>query len=678
MVALLPSFSLLAAFCALASAAPASHLSSRRPQPQTHSHTHHVRSLPNGVAVRSYHPSSTFEVYKRGIDHPLSKRADATVREVGMAFINSKLGDEAVWRSTLNRNASSHVYAFQQINGIPVANSVANVALNAAGKVASYSHNFVTPKKVAAPTPKLKYQDATSAAAKFLDGTATGRDVQLKYYALEDDTLALTQSVELKLKNEHTVRAFVDAETGEVHGLFDFTSNLSYRVSPINSQDPSKDFELLQDPEDLQASPQGWTNVDGQETGQTFGNNAIAFKDDPDTGVGFESAPGVFDFNLNLNADPDTAANLNASRTNAFFVANTAHDILFRYGFNEAAFNFQADNFGKGGVDGDLVLVSVQDASGTDNAQFTTLEDGQPGVMQMFLFTNSDPQKDGALVNSVVSHEYTHGLTNRLTGGGTADCLQTLESVGLGEGWSDAFAEWTEQTSGKIVDYAVGEFLFAGGIRNFPYSTDKAVNPLLFSDVVKLDEVHNIGEVWANTLHNVHAALVDKLGFSADANTNPDATGGNAVFLHLFIDGLALQPCNPTFLDARLSWIQADQNRFNGANECTLWEAFASRGLGPDASEGVDDFNVPQSCGGTGSNTGSSGQGTAAGGNAGTGNGNAGNNTGTGTGNGNGTGRGRGRGRGRRPNRGAGVLETIFGGKAAAKSAKKPKAAKGQ
>lgn len=44
----------------------------------------------------------------------------------------------------------------------------------------------------------------------------------------------------------------------------------------------------------------------------------------------------------------------------------------------------------------------------------------------MFLFTNSDPQKDGALVNSVVSHEYTHGLTNRLTGGGTADCLQTL------------------------------------------------------------------------------------------------------------------------------------------------------------------------------------------------------------------------------------------------------------
>lgn len=154
---------------------------------------------------------------------------------------------------------------------------------------------------------------------------------------------------------------------------------MQFRVSPINSQDPSQDFELLTNPEDLEASPQGWNTVDGQETGQTFGNNAIAFKDDPDTGVGIESAPGEFDFQIDLTQDPNVGANLNASRTNAFFVANTAHDILYRYGFTEDAFNFQNDNFGFGGADADLVLVSVQDNSGTDNAQFTTLEDGQPG-----------------------------------------------------------------------------------------------------------------------------------------------------------------------------------------------------------------------------------------------------------------------------------------------------------
>jgi len=96
-----------------------------------------------------------------------------------------------------------------------------------------------------------------------------------------------------------------------------------YRVSPINSQDPSKDFELLVDPEDLEASPQGWTNFDGQETGQLIGNNAVAFLDDPNEGVGSESSAGQFDFNLNVNQDPALAANLNASRTNAFFVTNT-------------------------------------------------------------------------------------------------------------------------------------------------------------------------------------------------------------------------------------------------------------------------------------------------------------------------------------------------------------------
>ena len=39
-------------------------------------------------------------------------------------------------------------------------------------------------------------------------------------------------------------------------------------------------------------------------------------------------------------------------------------------------------------------------------------------------------------------HEMTHGITNRMTGGGTGRCLQTTESGGMGEGWSDAMAEY--------------------------------------------------------------------------------------------------------------------------------------------------------------------------------------------------------------------------------------------
>ena len=47
---------------------------------------------------------------------------------------------------------------------------------------------------------------------------------------------------------------------------------------------------------------------------------------------------------------------------------------------------------------------------------------------------------------------------------------------------------------------------------------------------------------------------------------------------------------------ARDAWIQADTNRFAGANECILWRAFASRGLGVNAANYVDDSTVPAGC----------------------------------------------------------------------------------
>ena len=47
------------------------------------------------------------------------------------------------------------------------------------------------------------------------------------------------------------------------------------------------------------------------------------------------------------------------------------------------------------------------------------LHSGQSGFMRMFLFNRSVPERDGALENDLVVHENTHGITNRMTGGGT-------------------------------------------------------------------------------------------------------------------------------------------------------------------------------------------------------------------------------------------------------------------
>ena len=69
------------------------------------------------------------------------------------------------------------------------------------------------------------------------------------------------------------------------------------------------------------------------------------------------------------------------------------------------------------------------------------------------------------------------------------------------------------------------------------------------------------------------------------------------VYLHLFIDHLAIQPCNPTVVQARAAWIQADVNRYNGAHVCLLWKVFASRGLGVNATTTkTNNFDIPAEC----------------------------------------------------------------------------------
>ncbi|KAJ7260117.1 Fungalysin metallopeptidase-domain-containing protein [Mycena rebaudengoi] len=555
------------------------------PWPVTSRHaTHRLRSVGRGLKLNTFHPESTYETFGEGIDAPLAKRADVSLEERALAFVQSRAGLQAgptiAYRSGFEGEAADHAYLRQTVNGIPVANAVANVAFNKDDKVVAFGSSFVTSSNIASPTPSVSIEDATSAAEDALDGTFNEHPSTLEYLATEDGSLLLTHV--MQIQNEETgawFEAFVDAHTGELVSVTDFVSKATYFVLPIVKEVPTQGFETLANPQDTIAS----------------GNNAIAFKG-AQTATTAQSGTGlVFIYPQSATTAPTTTPNVNAACVNAFYIVNTVHDLAYRYGFTEAAFNFQNDNFGKGGFDDDRVTISVQSA-GFDNSAFSTPPDGQSGAMILWDFTN--PQRDGALENDIVVHENTHGITNRMTGGGTARCLQTLEAGGLGEGWSDAMADWTEQTNAVVTDYVLGQYLTnsSAGIRSHPYSTSATVNPLRYGSLRTLNEVHDIGEVWANILHNVYAKLVGSLAFSTTAKTNPTDTEGNIVFLHLFLDALALQPCNPTFLTARDAWIQADANRFAGANTCLLWRAFASRGLGTDAANHNDGTTVPTGC----------------------------------------------------------------------------------
>ena len=76
--------------------------------------------------------------------------------------------------------------------------------------------------------------------------------------------------------------------------------------------------------------------------------------DTPDPGSEADGGPNLlFDFPLDLTQDPSTYRP--AAVTNLFFWNNYVHDVSYRYGFDEAAGNFQGTNHSGQGVGGDAV-----------------------------------------------------------------------------------------------------------------------------------------------------------------------------------------------------------------------------------------------------------------------------------------------------------------------------------
>jgi hypothetical protein len=93
-------------------------------------------------------------------------------------------------------------------------------------------------------------------------------------------------------------------------------------------------------------------------------------------------------------------------------------------------------------------------------------------------------------------------------------------------------------------------------------------------------------------------AYVSKYGYD---NNKYTGTGGNNKLMQIVIDGIKLQPCGPTFVTARDAIIAADQAITGGKDYCMIWDVFAARGLGVNATAGdanvgndqIEDFNTP-------------------------------------------------------------------------------------
>ncbi|MBZ0326184.1 MAG: T9SS-dependent M36 family metallopeptidase [Altibacter sp.] len=258
------------------------------------------------------------------------------------------------------------------------------------------------------------------------------------------------------------------------------------------------------------------------------------------------------------------------------------------------------------GVVGCQVTIPLFAISDVDGEPIITELLGAGSINGTVNGTNVPLNRDGDLDTEIVIHEYTHGISNRLTGGpSAAGCLQNAEQ--MGEGWSDYFGLVMTMQPGDLegdirgmASYASGD---PNGIREAPYSTDFGINDYTYADVNgNVSVPHGVGFVWATMLWEMTWDLIDVYGWDSDIY---NGTGGNNIAFQLVMDGMKLQPCSPGFVDGRNAILEADMINNGGDNQCLIWEAFARRGLGLSASQGssnstsdgVEAFDVPTTTG---------------------------------------------------------------------------------
>ncbi|GAB7360845.1 hypothetical protein MBLNU230_g0831t1 [Neophaeotheca triangularis] len=559
------------------------------------------------------------------------------------AFVAAQFPDATFRRVRDNYVSSSgigHVYFKQTLFGYDIDNADVNVNVRPNGDIFSWGGSAYEGELPSSPPSSGDLTEPSSALnsvvstlnlpidpeagqlnveeeTSFSIAGASGPQPngQLVYYQNAQGELVPAWRVETDLTDSYltTYISARESDSEEILAVTDYVADANYQVfkwplnDPRGNQRTNEFFNV-----DVRSSTIGWHKDDDQTFYETRGNNAIA-QGNPDGTAEYESNPRPQSRILNFREPFDTAWEpeqyINASIVQLFYTSNKFRDVLYVLGFTEEAGNFQAYNFGRGGAENDDVILNTQDGSGINNANFRTPPDGERGRMRMYRTNLATPFRDTSFDAGVVIHEYTHGLSNRLTGGPlNARCLSTLESGGMGEGWSDFYptAIRVSNDDDRTVDYPIGDYSFNDplGIRAVIYSTSMETNPYTYSTLNGLGRVHEFGTVWCSMLYEVLWNLIDARGNTALTIPLRGLRGapldGRYLSMKLVLDGMALQPCSPTFVQARDAIIDADEALTNGRNRCLIWRGFAKRGLGVDAANingtYTDDFTLPSGC----------------------------------------------------------------------------------
>jgi len=317
---------------------------------------------------------------------------------------------------------------------------------------------------------------------------------------------------------------------------------------------------------------------------------------------------------------PTTSPQLNAKIVQAFYAVNWLHDLFYDLGFDEASGNAQQDNYGRGGLAGDRVVVNP-DFLGTFT--FAPADGESP---QMYLGPNaySGSLRDSSAFDfTSISHEWTHTMFGRLAvagpseqnqalNEGTADFIATLLSVRESDRnaapnsmlFSGAYATaayldldydipWDTLPAAGSPGYPDNTYYH--GVRRFPYSADMTINPLTLRHIgysndlpattpppfdwkfrsLANPEIHSAGEVWASALWQCARNIL------ADETRSTFETRKRRILAHL-VTGLKMFPTDADFIEARNAVLFA-MRASDVADYELCRRGFAKRGFGAGA-----------------------------------------------------------------------------------------------
>jgi extracellular elastinolytic metalloproteinase len=397
---------------------------------------------------------------------------------------------------TSAHNGVTHIYLRQMLNGLPIIDADLNINITREGRIINVGSTFIAGLSQSGPGSVQTNVEPASAFEQFASefdlelptqptvvkseggvarktvlstgGLATDNVVAQLHYVptAAGPKLAWRLSVPM-LDRASWADASVSVENGEVLHYGNYVNAAAYNVYPFPLEDPNAGpRSTVVDPHDRAASPFGWHDINGlpgPDFFDTRGNNTDTAADRdgvflltgaPAPGGRASGGPNLnFDYPLNLTQQP--SAYTSASTVNMFYWTNLSHDIHYRYGFTEAAGNFQQKNYSGLGIGGDAVLSLVQEGANiafTNNAFFATPPDGIQPQMVFFEFENDlsvltttgglgtlyAPRRDSDLSAEVMIHEYGHGVSTRLTGGpANVLSLTSAQADAMGEGWSD-------------------------------------------------------------------------------------------------------------------------------------------------------------------------------------------------------------------------------------------------